>query len=129
MNTSFDTIIDQTRHTQHILGLANHVHGVFGAAPENIADIDLLGHFFGNLDCDEVHQQRHALVLVVVTRDDPNHLQRRHHRRDRVHDDSQLPGANVLKVALERRQKLDIVLGLFVKLREGSEADRENYRV
>lgn len=45
-----------------------------------------------------------------------NHFECGHHGRDGVHDGGQHTGANVLEVALQRRQELDVVLRLLVQL-------------
>ena len=63
-------------------------------------------------------ERLHPLVVLVVARDDPHHAQRVHHRRQRVEDLHERAVADVLEVALERREELDVVLGLDVALLE-----------
>ena len=53
-----------------------------------------------------------------MARDDPDHAQRVHHRRERVQNLRESAVSNVLEMALEGRQEFDIVLRLHVSLLE-----------
>ena len=65
---------------------------------------------------DARHEGLHPLVLLVVARDDPHHAQRVHHAGQRVDDLQQRAVQDVLEVALECGEELDVVLGLDVTL-------------
>jgi len=103
---------------EHGLRLGDELDGRGGVVAEDGAHVDLVGDLVGHLPRDARHEGLHPLVLLVVARDDPHHAQRVHHAGQRVDDLQQRAVENVLEVALERGEELDIVLGLDVTLLE-----------
>eukprot|EP00965_Chrysotila_dentata_P033595 1118683-Pleurochrysis_carterae.AAC.1 len=66
-----------------------------------------------------------AMRPMSVARDDPHHAQRAHQRGQRVDDLREGAVRDVLEVALERGQKLDVVLGFEVALLELAKLEAE----
>ena len=98
------------------LRFGDELDGGGGVVAEDGAHVDLVGDLVGHLPRDARHEGLHPLVLLVVARDDPHHAQRVHHAGQRVDDLQQRAVQDVLEVALECGEELDVVLGLDVTL-------------
>ena len=83
---------------------------------EQLVNIDAAGDLVGNEPSHALHERNHALVRIVVARNDPDHAKRVHDRRDDLCRGVEVgSGSQILEMALERREKLDIVLGLGIE--------------
>ena len=98
------------------LRFGDELDGGGGVVAEDGAHVDLVGDLVGHLPRDARHEGLHPLVLLVVARDDPHHAQRVHHAGQCVDDLQQRAVQDVLEVALECGEELDVVLGLDVTL-------------
>eukprot|EP00968_Pinguiococcus_pyrenoidosus_P001317 scaffold58_cov256-Pinguiococcus_pyrenoidosus.AAC.12 len=100
---------------EHLDGLLDQLGGVLGVS-EDRADLNLLDHLVRDLPGDALHQGRHALVFVVVSRDDPHHPDRVHHAWQGIQNGQEVALLDVLEVALECVEELHVVLGLRIQL-------------
>mmetsp|Transcript_49303 Transcript_49303/g.86141 ORF Transcript_49303/g.86141 Transcript_49303/m.86141 type:complete len:287 (-) Transcript_49303:475-1335(-) len=110
---------------QHVAGLLDEALAGAEVHRQDVRQFDTLAHTAGQRFGDVLHQRRHALVGVVVARDDPHHAQTIHHRLHRLQNGLIRALSNVFEMALQGCEELHIVFGLQVQLGQLAEVEVE----